>query len=181
VLEAKPAAYWRLNEDIIPIADDASGNGHDATFEDGVALFLPGASRTVGFQPPQPETPNAFSGDRINRAVHLAGGRGLSCRRWRDVSVELWFGTDSPTARPVTGYLFSRGTAAASPLRATISASVARNPARRDLILLQRQRTQHRPRRSNESPGQWHQVVLVREGKRVAVYLDGNPTRDPVN
>ncbi|HAB17599.1 MAG TPA: hypothetical protein DCE44_14240, partial [Verrucomicrobiales bacterium] len=63
ILAAKPLAYWRLEDAVIPFARDASGHDHPAQFEDGVALFLPGASRTAGFQPPQPETPNAFTGD----------------------------------------------------------------------------------------------------------------------
>ena len=41
VLASKPVAYWRLNEFAPPAAIDATGQGHDAKYEDGVAMYLP--------------------------------------------------------------------------------------------------------------------------------------------
>jgi hypothetical protein len=41
VLNSKPTAYWRFEDMVIPTAHDATGK-HDCTFEDGVALYLPG-------------------------------------------------------------------------------------------------------------------------------------------
>lgn len=182
VLEAKPAAYWRLNEGIIPTAHDASGNGHDATFEDGVALFLPGASRTIGFQPPQPETPNAFSGDRINRAIHLAGGRVRAelPQLAKTYSVELWFWNGlTNSARPVTGYLFSRGTGGdKSAAGDHLSIGGTHQPGQEGRLIFfnGNERNTILAGQTEVAWHQWHHLVLVRDGRRVAVYLDGNPT-----
>ncbi len=100
VLKSRPLAYWRLEEMAGPTAADATGHGHRARFEGGIAFYLEG--------PPAP----AFSGGAtINRAVHLAGGHlGLELPRLgMSYSVELWFWNGLPvTARPVTGTLLSR-------------------------------------------------------------------------
>jgi len=50
VLDAKPAAYWRFEEIITPIAHDATGQ-HEATFEDGVAVLV----HLAGDEPRRPE------------------------------------------------------------------------------------------------------------------------------
>ena len=99
VLESRPLAYWRLEEMEGPTAADATGHGHQARFEGGIAFYLEGP-------------PLDFSGGAtINRAVHLAGGQlGLELPRLgMSYSVELWFWNGLPsTARPVTGTLMSR-------------------------------------------------------------------------
>src|SRR5262249_22710717 len=101
VLASKPLAYWRLEELTGPTAEDATGNGQIAPYEDGVVFYLEG--------PPSPK----FSGEGvINRAVHFAGGR-LKAHLGQlssTYSVEMWFWNGLPSnARAVTGYLFSRG------------------------------------------------------------------------
>ena len=59
VLAAKPSAYWRLNEMSGPTAHDATGANRNATYENGVAFFLPGAGSGTGISP-QPR--RAFRG-----------------------------------------------------------------------------------------------------------------------
>ena len=155
VLDAKPLAYWRLNEFDGPKALDATGNGRDGQYEDGIAFALPG-----------PESP-AFSGpDAINRAPHLAGGRlkappkGLG----ESYSVELWFWNGLPDdARAVTGPLISRGGD-----RLAIGGTEAA-PGRLvfgdgDRAAVGKTRIAWRT---------WNHVVLSRDGKSVAVYLNG--------
>ncbi len=44
VLSDSPIAYWRLGELSGRTATDSSGQGHDATYENGIALGAP----TVG-------------------------------------------------------------------------------------------------------------------------------------
>ncbi len=102
MLDARPRAYWRLEEWGGTVATEATGRGPDATYETGIARWLDGPAA------------DAFSGPGVvNRCVHLAGGRlvadvqGLS-----DVySIEFWFWSGVPNVwRGVTGILFSRGT-----------------------------------------------------------------------
>ena len=182
VLNSKPIAYWRLNESIVPRARDATGNGNDAKYEDGVAVYLPGASRTVGFQPPAPEVPNTFSGEQINRAPHFAGGRVRTKlpQLGGNYSVELWMWNGLKSdVRPVTGYFVSHGrdgdsTAAGDHLGiggthspASTGKLIFFNGNDRNTVL-----SGH----TDLSWREWHHVVFVREGRRVTVYLNGNLT-----
>ena len=97
VLASRPSAYWRLEEMEGTVARDATGREHDGKLEPGFAFYLPGVD-LPGFKFEQ----------RINRAVHLAGGR-LSARLAipaESYSIELWFWNGlADDARPVTGYL----------------------------------------------------------------------------
>ena len=181
VLNTKPAAYWRLNESVIPTAHDASGHGHDAKFEDGVALYLPGASRTIGFQPPQPEISNAFSAGQINRAPHFAGGR-LQAKLPQlpaTYSVELWFWNGLPNdARPVTGYFLSRGPdgeKSAPGDHLGIGGSLSPELTGKLIFFNGNERNVVLAGGTEISLREWHHVVLVRAGRRVTVYLNGNP------
>jgi hypothetical protein len=182
VLAARPGAYWRLNESVIPVAHDATGHHLDATYEDGVALYLPGASRTIGFHPARPEVPNAFSDSQINRAPHFAGGRVRARlpQLGQSYSVELWLWNGlTNTARPITGYFFARcpddgGSAVGDQLglggntpgestgRLTFGRSGNPSPALHG--------------RTPVSWREWHHVVLVRNDRHVSLYLDGNQT-----
>lgn len=101
VLDARPLAYWRLDEFGPSRARDSSGNHRDAFFEPGVLFFLEGPLSS------------RFLGDgRLNRAAFFTGGR-LEARL-ADVgdrfTVSLWMWNGMPTdARPFTGWLFGRG------------------------------------------------------------------------
>ncbi|MBN8531478.1 MAG: hypothetical protein J0L97_06415 [Alphaproteobacteria bacterium] len=75
VIGGKPLAYWRLNEFGPPTAFDASNNKRHAAYEGNMAFYLPGAQAGGGAIAEPPETPSAFSENRINRAPHFAGGR----------------------------------------------------------------------------------------------------------
>ena len=82
ILASRPHAYWRLDDIEGLTAIDSTGHGRNATYEGGVALYLPGIARGA---------PSV--GKSINRAVHLAGGR---LRASLDgvgetYTVELWF------------------------------------------------------------------------------------------
>jgi hypothetical protein len=169
VLAARPAAYWRLEEFGGPLAQDASGRERHAVYEPGVVMHLEG-----------PSSP-AFSGsDRINRAAHFAGGR----LHWAGpiprarYAVEFWFWNGLPAgARSVTGCLFSRGVnesygAAGDQLiiggtRAHAGRLCFANGAG-DVALMLTGRTEIVQR-------SWNHVACVRDGRQVAVYLNGNP------
>ena len=167
VLASKPVAYWRLNEFNGPVARDASGHHNDATYEDGIAFFLAG--------PPSP----AFSGETtVNRCPHLAGGRvNAEIKSLGNIySVEFWFWNGFPNNnRAVTGYLFSReadGKTNAPGDHLAISGTndapgrlVFSNGNRSNKILTGTTAIKERT---------WNHVVLVRDGKTVRAYLNGN-------
>jgi len=64
-----------MNEMMPPTAHGTSEDHRAATYEDGVAFYLPGPGSGPGISP-QPElTPSNFSSrDQINRCPHFAGG-----------------------------------------------------------------------------------------------------------
>jgi len=166
VLASKPLAYWRLGEFAGPQAADVTGHGHSGTYEDGIAQYLEG-----------PEGPGFCGPGHTNRACHFAGGRlktsipGLGST----YTVEAWFWNGLPSdARPVTGYLFSRAPEGDPDapgdhlgIGGTHSAAgklIFCNGNLRDEML---QGTRDIPLRT------WTFVSLVRDGRKVAVYLNG--------
>ena len=155
VLAAKPLAYWRLDESSGPVARDVTRRKRHASYEDGVAFYLEG-----------PASP-AFSSGEINRAPHFAGGRmKASIQGVRDrYSVELWFYNGFPAdARPVTGYLFSRGSDQLA-IGGTERAAGRLLFAHAGGVL------------EGTTPialRTWYHAVLVRDGGDVRVYLNGN-------
>jgi hypothetical protein len=164
VLASKPAAYWRLSEFNAPVARDSSGHKVPATYEGGVALHLEG-----------PQSPALCGGAGINRSAHLAGGRLIATlpRLGDRYSAEFWFWNGLPNHfRDVTGWLFGRGDESAGE-RLGITGTNAR-PGRLfvrtggDLRLTAVGPTEILPRT-------WQHVVLVRDGDRLAVYLNGRP------
>ena len=177
LLAAKPIAYWRLEEMIGPAAKDAVGR-HDAILEDGIALYLPGADGRIGHLPPEPAATNAFSGDRINRSAHFAGGR-LRARAalGENYSAELWLWNGLPAeARPVTGYFFSRGPDGDKRARGEhlgIGGTHRPGLAGRLILFNGNERDELLVGRAVLALRAWHHVVLVREGPRVRVHLDG--------
>ena len=177
VLAAKPAAYWRFEEMVIPTARDATGK-HDATFEDGVALYLPGADGRIGHQPPEPPATNTFSGQRINRAAHFAGGRvRANVPLGENYSVELWLWNGLPAdARAVAGYVFSRGTDGDKAARGEhlgIGGTFRADLTGRLILFNGNERDEVLAGRTALALRAWHHVVLVREGNKVRVHLDG--------
>jgi hypothetical protein len=169
LLQAKPAAYWRLDEFAGPSAVDMSGHNRDAVYEPGVVFFLEGACS------------DQFCADgEKNRAAHFAGGR-LRARIGQlgdRYSVVLWVWNGMPAdGREIAGWMFSRsrdhglgphgdhlgigGTAGHAGklifLHGDDSHSAVPVGGRTEI-----------PRRS------WNQVALVRDGRQVRVYLNGN-------
>ena len=182
VLNAKPAAFWRLDEMVIPVAKDSAGP-HDAVLADGVALYLAGADGRIGHQPPEPAGTNAFSGARINRAFHFAGGRlRASMPLPESYSVELWLWNGLPVdVRPVTGYFLSRGPDGDKAARGEhlgLGGTDRPGMAGRLILFNGNERDELLVGRSVLALRAWHHVVLVREGGRVRVHLDGRVDPD---
>ncbi|HSH16847.1 MAG TPA: PVC-type heme-binding CxxCH protein, partial [Verrucomicrobiae bacterium] len=177
VIDAKPEAYWRLEEPVIPVAHDATGR-HDAAIENGVALFLPGADDRRGHQPPEPPTPNAFSGKQINRSAHFAGGRlRANVPLGENYSVELWLWNGLPAdARAVAGYVVSRGADGDKAARGEhlgIGGTYRADVTGRLILFNGNEANDVLVGRTRLALRAWHHVVLVREGAQVRVHLDG--------
>ncbi len=151
VRASRPEAYWRMSELAGSQAADETGR-HPGRYMDGFALGLPG-----------PSSPQ-FSGTEINRAVHLASGRFFATLKnlGETYSVEMWFWNGLPNdARNVTGYLFTRAGD-----KLALGGS-GRNSGR--LVFLQLAGS------TEVAPKTWHHVVLVRDGRKAVVYLNGKP------
>src|SRR6185503_720746 len=143
-----------------------------------IALYLPGAPGRIGHQPPQPPAPNAFSGLEINRAVHFAGGRMRARVPLGDsYSVEFWLWNSLPAdARAVTGYAFSRGLDGDRLARGEhlgIGGTFRQDLTGKLILFNGNERDELLVGRAALGLRAWHHVVLVREGAKVRVHLDG--------
>ena len=160
VLASHPAAYWRLDDFAGRRAAEMTGRGNQAEYEEGVALYLEG-----------PEAMGGAGSGRQSRAAHFAGGHlkaalaGLG-KAW---TTELWFWNGLPNeARPVTGYLFSRGIDGEC-------LGIGGTPSHTGQLFF---KTGDLPRETltgttTIKPKTWNHAVLVREGTRVALFLNG--------
>lgn len=170
ILDAQPAAYWRLDELSGPLAVDLTPHNHDAFHEPAVVFFLEG-----------PRSSLFCNGEETNRAAHFAGGR-LRTRlpnAGDRYSVSLWVWNGLPTdARKTTGWMFSRGHdhglgphgdhlglggTASEPGKLVFLHG--RNPDGKALLA----------GRTTLKQWTWYHVALVRDGEHVRVYLNGNP------
>jgi hypothetical protein len=180
VLNARPLAYWRLNEMVTPTARDATGARRAAAYEEGIALYLPGVGSGTGRLPDPRLAPSNFSGTQINRAPHFAGGRlraGLPLGKTYSVELWLWNGLPS-NARPVTGYFYSRGTAGDQSARGEhlgIGGTHRTNQTGCLIVFNGNERAATLVGRTSLAERAWHHIVFVREQRKVTVYLNGQP------
>jgi hypothetical protein len=166
ILAAQPAAYWRLDEWEAPRAADISGNRRDGSFEPGVVFFLTG-----------PRADAFCTGGEENRAAHFCGGRldaridGLADRY--SVSLAFWNGMPLQ-ARPITGWLFSRGhDHGLGPYGDHLGIDAAGK-----LIFQRGDGTGENSSalgRTAIERWTWNHVVLVRDNENIRVYLNGSP------
>ncbi len=166
VLAARPAAYWRLNEFQGPHAADAGGGGRDAVYEREITYSLEG-----------PRGSSYCGPDGTNRAPHFVGGRLRA--RFSELgdrySVSMWFWNGLPdAARPVSGWLFSRGRdfglAAAGDHLGVGGQGVH---AGRLIYLSGDRRETIQAGNSTIPRWNWQHLVFVRDRKQVRVYLNG--------
>lgn len=170
-LALAPWACWRLDEFTGPHAADASGRGHDALYEPGITHALPG-----------PEGP-AFCGPHaVARAACTAGGR-IRARLDRvggDTTVSAWIWNGMPDgARPVAGWAISRGPDHGLGTSGDHLGLAGSGPHAGRLLFL------HGAGPEPVAVGRgtiprwtWAHVVIVRDGERVRVWLDGAPDID---
>lgn len=165
VLATKPLAYWRMEEiNWVPAADSV-GNC-PATYEDCSALCLEG-----------PQSPGLTAPGQLNRCPHFAGGRMKAAVKGLGAAytVEFWFWNGLPSdAREVTAYLFSRGADGDKEARGDHLGIGGKAAAPGRLIFFNGNVAKELLAGAADIPlRSWHHVALVREGRKVAVYLDG--------
>ncbi len=153
VLASKPIASWRMNEWNGPVAADAAGGGRNGVYEPGVVFRLDG--------PPGRAAAAHFAGGRMKASAGPPGDAS---------TVAFWFWNGLPaTARGVTGHLFARGVGEGLSIGGT-NGSPGRLVYRAGDVML--------AGRTEIPMRTWHHVALVREGRRIAVHLDGNGEPD---
>ncbi len=167
IANAKPVAWWRLDEFGGSRAVDSSGNNRDAQYEKGVAFFLAG-----------PQSKQFCKEGETNRSVHFAGGRlrtrvaGLGDQ----YSVSLWFWNGMPNdARKTTGWIFSRdrdnglGTTGDH-------LGIGGTATESGKLIFSHGNDSKKPivGKSTIKRWDWNHVLFVRDGDKVTVYLNGN-------
>lgn len=166
IRERNPMAWWRLNEFAGPHALDASTHGQDAVYE---------AAITYGLEGPRPGV-YCGAGER-NRAPHFVGGRLRAKLRGvgEDHAVAVWIWNGMPvTGRGDSGWFLSRdhdhglsgsgvhlGVSGTNGVPGRLMFQYGADAGRRVLG------------RGEVGRWEWHQVVMVRRGEEVRVYLDG--------
>lgn len=178
VLQDSPSGYWRLNDLSGPTPRQAVGKA-EARWEECVAFGLPGVQREGGAISAPPEKPSPFAGPDINRAAYLAGGRlrvdkpGLGKR----YSAEFWFWNALPAnARPITGYLFSRGSEKDSRALGEhlgIGGTHGDVPAGKLFFYTGNGVGKVVSGKTPLRLLDWHHVVISRDERKLTVYLDG--------
>jgi len=167
VLASRPLAYWRLDDIQGTTAVDATGIGHRASYEGGVAFFLPG-----------PNLPGLAAGSSISRAAYLAGGRVRAELNGMQnaYTVELWIWNGLPhNLRPTTGFIVSRGVDEKNhALREHLGIGGTQAASGRLFLSTESPSSKSLFGKTEIAPKTWHHVALVRQGPSVAVYLDGN-------
>ena len=168
VLDLHPVAYWRLDEFCGPRARDQRGC-HDGIYESGVVFYLDGPASDRFNHPGE-----------TNRCAHFAGGR-LRARISElsdSYSVSLWFWNGMPNnARPVTGFLFSRGRNYAFGAPGDhLGIGGTQAHAGRLIFTTGADPKQIVGGKTPIARWSWNHVVLVRDAQNVRVYLNGQRT-----
>ena len=164
----KPVAWWRLDELAAPHAIDSSPHHHDAVYEPGVVFFLAGPRSDVFCR--ESET---------NRAAHFAGGR-LSVRFPKlgdDYSLSLWLWNGMPNeGRGTAGWIVSRDNNHGLSPQGDHLGIGGTETVPGKLIFQRGDGTDQKPLigRTTIDRWTWNHVVLIREGTKIRVYLNGN-------
>ena len=153
VMQSKPIAYWRLRDS----AKDSAPNERHGKFEKEAN---PNASDN-----------DSFTGGRMRAEVEGIGDT---------YSIEFWFRNSLPNnSRPVTAYFFSRGIDGMKEAEGDhLGIGGTYGSSGRLLVYQGNQSKGLLTGLAQVAPKSWHHVVMVREGERIRVYLNGNPKPD---
>lgn len=166
IAEAKPAAWWRLDEFAGPRALDSSGNQRDAIYEPDVTYFLEG-----------PRSDRFCKNAEKNRAAMFVGGRvqGRVAELGDAYSVSMWIWNGMPNdGRDVSGWFFSRGPDHGLSQWSDHLGIGGKSGHTGRLIFQRGDDPKTIQAGKTEIPRwKWQHVVLVRDGQSVKVYLNG--------
>ncbi len=155
VLKSKPVAYWRMDDGSRRSAKSSVG-GYEGMYEKGAVPYKPGSG-----------VPN-FTGGRVKGRVPKLGNT---------YSVEMWIRNTLPhDARPVTAYVFSRGVDQARGAPGdSLGIGGTHVGAGRLIVFNGNLRNEVMVGMTPIKPGSWSHVVLIRQGRKVTVYLNAYP------
>src|SRR5262245_8136223 len=157
VRASSPQATWRFDELRGQFATNAVSIGiHTGRYEPGYAPLFDGAT---------------------GRGVHFAGGRMKADLKdlGPTYTAEFWLWNGFPTdARPVTGWMFSRGEDGAKDAPGDhLGIGGTAGHAGKLIFINGNAKNQTLAGSTPLKLREWHHVALVRDGKKVAVYLGG--------
>ncbi len=165
ILDAKPAAYWRLNDEDGNSPRDATKGSYSAKLSPGFAWHLPGPGSGSGIGAQEKLTPSKFSGpNQINRALHLAGGSltADTDQLNRMYTLAFWFWLGEPSgASQRSGNLY------VGPSGETL---VAKQEADHQVQLELNGVASKTKCRADD----WNFVVVIRFGSSVRVHVNGS-------
>ena len=170
LLAANPVAYYRFAETEAPVLIDQSGNHHDGVYEPGVCFYLPG--------PDSPEHQYTSDGN-VNRCAHFAGGRArtrlASLTDSYCISMAFWNGMPND-ARATTGWLLSNDYPhAISQNGEHLGISGSGSDTTPGRLMLQQGKSKPVLGKTEIPRWKWNHLLLVKDGKRLRVYLNENP------
>lgn len=167
IVTSKPLAWWPMNEFEGPTAVDISGRNNHGSYEGGIAFHLDG-----------PVFDHWPGNGPVNPSPHFAGGRmearltGLG----QQYTLEMWFCNYMPTdARATTGYLFCRRENGRESKIAELLSIGGSASAPGRLVFHGGGDSRPVAGATEIKPKTWNHVVMVRNGDKASVYLNGKP------
>lgn len=147
-----------------------------AEYADWIKSLQPNWFAKLDSRPSELQTSGTVAFDSTNYA-QFQSGRLSGTMNQGAYSVSIWFRNDLPiSSRPVTAYLFSRGPdgdALAAGDHLGIGGSYRSDLTGKLIVFNGNRRDQVLVGKSVVAPGSWQHAVLVRDGNKVSVYLNG--------
>ncbi len=160
-----PFALLRLDDPTGPIAVDASGNGHHASYEPDITYLLEGPASDAFASP-----------STKNRAPHLVGGRikhgDTSLKQEWSASLWVWNGMPDDS-RPMLGWFLSRGPDNGLGLNGIHAGIEGTNGVSGTLVLQHGEQLATAPNGVKAPRWTWTHVCIVKDKAMLRGYLNG--------
>lgn len=167
VMDARPRAYWRLDEYGGRVAEEMV-SGRSGAYEDGVVFYLEGVNGEQFNKVGELNRSPVFAGGRMQAKIDDVG---------KDYSVSLWMWNGIVhDVRAVSGYMFSRGVnhdVSARGDHVGVGGTYDKGMLGKLFFYNGDEKKQTVVGKTPLERWTWYHVVLVREGERVKLYLDG--------